>query len=407
MFNKQKTLVGILITILLFSNLYSFGKKPVKTPEISLDTFCESNNKFGFKVFKEIVKEQADENIFISPMSISYALGMTFNGADGKTKEEMAKTLEFGNLTDSEINASFKALMKKLMELDPKVMMEIANSIWYRENVDVLKKFKEVNQDYFQAEIRNMDFSRPQTVEIINNWVSENTKGKITEVIDKIDDLAMMYLINAIYFKGSWTDEFKKARTRNDKFFIAEGKSILCEMMNTSEKNLYFENDDFQAIDLPYGKENFSMIVILPKEGKDINEFISNLNPEDWILWLTKFSKQNGSLYLPKFKIEYELEMNDVLKALGMPNAFTADADFSKMTKKQKLYISNVKHKTFVDVNEEGTEAAAVTVVEMKLTSFKPGFTMKVNRPFVFAIKEKETNTILFIGKIINPIKEK
>ena len=161
MFNKQKTLVGILITILLFSNLYSLGKKPERKPEISLNTFCESNNKFGFKVFKEIVEEQADENIFISPMSISYALGMTFNGADGKTKEEMAETLEFGNLTDSEINASFKALMKKLMELDSKVMMEIANSIWYRENIDVLEKFKEVNQDYFQAEIRNMDFSRP------------------------------------------------------------------------------------------------------------------------------------------------------------------------------------------------------------------------------------------------------
>jgi len=399
MFKKQKTLVGILLAILLFSNLFSFSKKP----EVSLDTFCESNNKFGFKVFKEIVKEQADDNIFISPMSISYALGMTFNGADGKTKEEMAKTLEFGNLTDSEINASFKALMKKLMELDPKVMMEIANSIWYRENVDVLKKFKEVNQDCFQAEIRNIDFSDQETVGIINSWVSENTKGKITEVIDEIDALAMMYLINAIYFKGSWTDEFNKERTREDKFFIAEEKSVLCEMMNTSNENLYFENDDFQAIELPYGKENFSMIVILPKKEKDINEFISNLNLEDWNSWLTGFSKQNGSLVLPKFKIEYELEMNDVLKILGMPNAFTADADFSKMTKKQKLFISNVKHKTFVDVNEEGTEAAAVTVVEMKLTSFKPGFFMKVNRPFVFAIKEKETNSILFIGKIVNP----
>ena len=407
MFNKQKTLVVILLTILLFSNLYSLGKKPVKTPEISLDTFCESNNKFGFKVFKEIVKEQTDENIFISPMSISYALGMTFNGADGKTKKEMAEVLEFGNLTNSEINASFKALMEKLMELDPKVMMEIANSIWYRENIDVLEKFKKVNQNYFQAEIRNMDFSEPETIEIINNWVSENTKGKITKVIDEIDALSMMYLINAIYFKGSWTDEFNKERTHKDKFFISNGKSVSCEMMNTAEENLYFENDDFQAIDLPYGKGDFSMIVILPKKGKDINEFISNLNRENWNSWLTKFSKQSGSLFLPKFKIEYDLEMNDVLKALGMPKAFTDAANFSRMTKRQKLYISNVIHKTFVDVNEEGTEAAAVTVVEMRLTSFKPGFSMRVNRPFVFAIKEKERNSILFIGKIVNPKPEK
>ncbi|HHE37131.1 MAG TPA: serpin family protein, partial [Candidatus Cloacimonetes bacterium] len=352
-------------------------------------------------------KEQANNNIFISPMSISYALGMNFNGADGKTKEEMAKTLEFGNLTNAEVNESFKKLMTKLMELDPKVMMEIANSIWYRENVDVLKKFKKVNQDYFQAEIRNMDFSKPETVGIINNWVSENTKGKITKVIDEIDALSMMYLINAIYFKGSWTEEFDKKRTKEDKFFYAEGKSVLCEMMKTSEKNLYFENDDFQAVDLPYGKENFSMIVILPKKEKDINEFISKLNVEDWNSWLTGFSKQKGSLVMPKFKIEYDIEMNDVLKSLGMANAFTSAADFSKMTKKQKLYISNVKHKTFVDVNEEGTEAAAVTVVEMKLTSVGPGFFMKVNRPFVFAIKEKETNSIIFIGKIVNPKPEK
>ncbi|MDP8268842.1 MAG: serpin family protein [Candidatus Tenebribacter davisii] len=407
MFIKQKTLVGILLAVMLFSNLFSFSKKPEKLPEVSLDTFCETNNKFGFKVFKEIVKEQTDDNIFISPMSISYALGMTFNGADGKTKEEMAKTLEFGKMTDSEINASFKTLMKKLMELDPKVMMEIANSIWYRENVDVLDKFKKVNQDYFQAEIRNMDFSKPETIEIINNWVSENTKGKIIRVIDEIDALSMMYLINAIYFKGSWTDEFKKDRTKQDKFIISEEEAILCDMMKTSEKNLYYENDDFQAIDLPYGNENFSMIIILPKKDKDINEFISNLNAEDWNSWLSKFSKQSGSLYLPKFKIEYELEMNDVLKSLGMPNAFTDAADFSKMTKEQRLFISNVKHKTFVHVNEEGTEAAAVTVVEMKLTSFGPGFFMKVNRPFVFAIKEKETNSILFIGKIVNPKLEK
>jgi len=407
MFIKQKTLVVVLLALLLCSNLFGLSKKSAKVPEISLDTFCESNNRFGFKVFKEIDKEQTDDNIFISPMSISYALGMTYNGADGKTKEEMANTLEFGNMTTSEINASFKALMKKLMEQDPKVMMEVANSIWYRENIEILKKFQKANQDNFQAEIRNMDFSEPEVIAIINNWVSDNTKDKITKVIDEIDPLSMMYLINAIYFKGSWTDEFNIERTREDKFYIAEGKSVICEMMNTSEKHLYFVNDDFQAIDLPYGDENFSMVIILPKKGKDINEFISNLNLKNWNSWLTKFSKQNGSLFLPKFKIEYELEMNDVLKSLGMPNAFTDAADFSKMTKKQKLFISNVKHKTFVDVNEEGTEAAAVTVVEMKVTSYKPGYTMKVNRPFVFAIKEKDTNSILFIGKIINPKPEK
>ncbi len=403
MFKKQKKIVGIIVTLLVFSNLFSFSKKQEEVPEISLDTFSESNNKFGFKVFREIVKEQTAENIFISPMSISYALGMTFNGAEGKTKQEMANTLEFGNLTDSEINASFKALMKKLMELDPQVIMNIANSIWYREGVDVLKKFKMINQSYFQAEIRNMDFADPQTKNIINNWVNEKTNGKIEKVIDEIDALSMMYLINAIYFKGSWTEAFKKERTREDKFFYAEGKSVLCEMMKTSEKNLYFENKDFQAVELPYGKENFSMVVILPKKEKDINKFISNLNLEDWNAWLSGFSKQKGTLVLPKFKIEYDIEMNDVLTSLGMPEAFTSAADFSKMTKKQKLYISNVKHKTFVDVNEEGTEAAAVTVVEMKLTYTGPGFFMKVNRPFVFAIKEKETNSIIFIGKIANP----
>lgn len=403
MFGKQKKMIGIVMILLLAANLFSFSKKQAKVPEISLDTFCESNNKFGFKVLKEILNEQPDENIFISPMSISYALGMTFNGADGITREEMAKTLEFGNLTTAEINESFKKLMKKLIELDPQVMMKIANSIWYRDDIDILKPFKEVNRDYFNAEIRNMDFSKKETVGIINNWVNENTNGKIDKILDEIDALSMMYLINAIYFKGAWTNEFDKKRTREDKFFYAKGKSVMCEMMSSSEKIMYFENKDFQAVDLPYGKENFSMVVILPKMEDDLNKFISNLNNEDWNSWLTGFSKQKGSLSLPKFKIEYDIEMNDVLKNLGMGNAFSPAADFSKMTKKQKLYISNVKHKTFVDVNEEGTEAAAVTVVEMKLTSAGPGFYMKVNRPFVFAIKEKETNSILFIGKIVNP----
>ncbi|MBL7067908.1 MAG: serpin family protein [Candidatus Marinimicrobia bacterium] len=376
--------------------------RDLTTAEIKL---TESDNKFGLKLFGKIVETEQDENIFISPLSVSMALGMTYNGADSTTLEAMHETLEYGDLTIQEVNESYQSLIELLTELDPKVIFDIANSIWYREGFPVENDFLTTNQDYFDAVVRALDFSSDDAADIINAWVNEKTNGKIEEIVDSpIDPLTIMFLINAIYFKGTWTYEFNEENTTDDIFYLPDGSEKECKMMSHQCDHNYFESEQFQAIDLPYGDAGFSMTILLPKPEVNIDSLIAQLNNETWNSWLGSFSEQEVSFYLPKFKLEYEISLNDVLSALGMSVAFEPNlADFTNINKDGNLYISNVKHKTFVKVNEEGTEAAAVTSVEITLTSISSGITMHINRPFVFAIRENHSGTILFIGKIIEP----
>jgi len=371
-----------------------------------------SDNNFGFKLFKEIVKEENNKNIFTSPLSVAMALGMTYNGANGSTQEAMQKTLELSGLTLQEINESYKSLIELLTNLDPKVKFQIANSIWYRKIFPVEDEFIDINKTYFDAEVSGLDFSDPNASKIINGWVNEKTNGKIAKIVDApINPLTMMFLINAIYFKGIWTYQFDESQTKDDRFTLPDGSKKPCKMMTQENEFQYFENDDFQAIDLPYGDGDFSMTILLPRLEKDIDSLIAALNQETWNLWINSFQKRELTLQLPKFTLEYEIKLNDVLGTLGMEIAFNPNlADFTKMYKKEavgaNLYISNVKHKTFVEVNEEGTEAAAVTSVEMTLTAVPFKLLMRIDRPFICAIRENRSGTILFIGKIVEPTLE-
>jgi serine protease inhibitor len=368
----------------------------------------ESDNKFGFKLFKEINKTEKDKNVFISPLSVSMALGMTYNGADGSTKEAMETTLELSGLTIQEVNESYQSLIDLLAGLDPKVIFEIANSIWYRLDYFLPEEeFINLCETYFDAEVRGLDFNNPDAADTINAWVNENTNGKIEEIVDKpIDPAIVMFLINAIYFKGTWTYEFDEDETKDDWFYLLDGSKKACKMMEQGGEYNYFSNDDFQAIDLPYGDGDFSMTIFLPHPGKNIDSLIAEFDEENWDNWINSFSKDSVNIYIPKFKLEYELELKDVLTALGMGIAFVPyQADFTKMYSGGGVWIDKVKHKTFVEVNEEGTEAAAVTSVEMGFTSVGPsrGFVMRVERPFVFVIRENHSQTILFMGKIVEP----
>ena len=368
----------------------------------------ESSNQFGIKLFRKIVENEQNKNIFISPLSVSMALGMTYNGADSTTLEAMHETLEYGDLSIDEVNESYQSLIKLLTELDPKVIFEIANSIWYREGVSVENDFLNINQTYFNAVVRALDFSSDDAADIINAWVDENTNGKIDKIVDSpINPLTVMFLINAIYFKGTWTYEFDEENTRDDTFFLPDGSEKECKMMSHQCDHNYFENELFQAIDLPYGDAGFSMTILLPKPGINIDSLIAQFSNDSWNSWISSFSAQEVNLYLPKFKMEYKISLKNVLCALGMSIAFDPyQADFTKINTNGNLYISNVKHKTFVKVNEEGTEAAAVTSVEITLTSIGSSITMHINRPFVFAIRENHSGTILFVGKIVEPIWE-
>ena len=388
----------------------SSPNKPPRELSRAEKSLVESDNNFGLKLFQEIVKKERDKNVFISPLSVSMALGMTYNGANGSTQEAMQKTLQLSGLAIQEVNESYKSLIELLTGLDPKVKFQIANSIWYRQNWVLERDFLNLCNTYFKAVIRGLDFNDPNASNIINGWVNENTNGKIKGIVDApIDPLTVMFLINAIYFKGTWSYEFDINLTQDDWFTLPDGSQKPCKMMLQKGDFQYFETPDFQAVDLSYGEGGFSMTIFLPRLQKRIDDLVAEINQENWNQWINSFSKHKGTLQLPKFTLEYGLTLNNVLRALGMAIAFDpSQADFTKMYKgPDSLFISMVKHKTFVEVNEEGTEAAADTSVEIRTTSVAPtGFSMKVDRPFVFAIRENHSQTILFIGKIIEPTLE-
>jgi len=368
----------------------------------------ESSNQFGLTLFSKITEAEPNENIVISPLSVSMALGMTYKGANSTTLEAMHETLGYGDLTIQEVNESYLSLITLLTDLDPDVIFDIANSIWCREGFYVEDSFISTNQDYFDALVQSLDFSRSDAADIINAWVCDNTNGQIEEIVTPpIDVSTIMFLINAIYFNGNWTYEFDPENTETTPFFLPDNSQIDCQMMSYKCEHSYFSNDQFQAVDLPYGDGKFRMMVILPNNNIDIDAFIADIDNNAWNTWLNEFEKTEINLYLPKFKLEYKNELNDELSAMGMEIAFDpTNADFSGINPDIQLFISKVKHKTFIEVNEEGTEAAAVTSVEISFTSAGGGNstpTMRVDHPFIFAIHEINTGAILFIGKILKP----
>jgi serpin B len=284
--------------------------------------------------------------------------------------------------------------------------MEIANSIWIREGFEALQAFLDVNKTFFDAVVEVLDFSDPGAADIINAWVKEKTHQKIEEIVEKpIDAMTVMFLINAIYFKGTWTYEFDPDETAAE-VFHAPGGDQTVQMMSMNVTVPYMQTEDFQAVNLPYGDELFSMVILLPKPGKDIDALVAALSDEDWANWLGAFAEQEGDIYLPRFELEYETSLNEVLMALGMEVAFTGAADFTGIHPAGGLFISNVKHKTYVKVNEEGTEAAAVTSVEIGYTSAPEGFVLRVDRPFLFVIHDAHSKALLFVGKIVDPPSE-
>ncbi len=404
----------IFITFLLYLPgmggimLFSQSKKAISESSESQKELISSCNQFGFKIFGEIVKSQENSNIFISPFSISMALGMVYNGASGSTYDAMQKTLELSGVSGLEMNKSYQHLTEYLLSLDPEVKLQIANSLWYRQRFSFEKEFRSTLEKYFNAIVKGVNFDSPATISQINNWVDSNTNGKIKEIISSIDPSTMMILINAIYFKGIWTEEFDKKKTMNDRFTLPDGSTTPCKMMMQKGDFNYFENEDFQAIDLPYGDGKFGMTIVLPRPGNSINKLAMNLSQQKWDDWTANLAKQKGTIQLPRFKLEYELMLNDVLAALGMGIAFEPQkADFTGISKSGDLYLSKVLHKTFVEVNEEGTEAAAATSVIVGITSVKPaGFVMRVDRPFLFIIRERGSGSILFAGTVVNPQSE-
>jgi serine protease inhibitor len=408
---KKVLFVFILILLLTFGCNVVEPTEPLRDLSSAETKIVESDNSFGLKLFKEINAEQTDSNVFISPFSISMALGMTYNGARTSTEEAMRTTLEFGDLSMGEINESYKSLIELLTGIDTDVDFNIANSIWYRDDFTFEQDFFERCRDYFDARVSGLDFSQSEAAkDTMNNWVDENTNGKIEEIVDHVDPLTdVMFLINAIYFNGIWTYRFEEEDTKDDVFHMPGGSTKECKMMEISSLFKYFEDSLLQAIDIPYGKGNYSMTVILPGYGSDIDELIAGLSKEKWDEWMNSFSEDTVTLFLPKIKLEYKIKdlLEKALTSLGMGVAFDdQEADFTGMYEPGSIFIDRVIHKTFLELDEEGTEAAAATVVAMSLTSTGEDLGIKVNRPYIFAIRENHSGTILFIGKIVDPVWE-
>jgi serpin B len=293
------------------------------------------------------------------------------------------------------------------MHVNPSSELTVANAMFANKNFEFVKAFMDSNQKYYGAKLETLDFADLSTVNKINNWVKDNTKNKIPSILDKVAPDAILYLVNAVYFKGVWLDEFKKDETQPVDFKLSNGGKKTVEMMNRSEKMSYFAGNNFQAVMLPYKDKRLQMCIFLPDKKSNITAFINSLTPESWSQWREQFRKEEGHLGLPRFKVEYKTELSEVLKAAGMPCAFEDNcADFKKMIE-QNAMISRVLHKTYLEVNEKGTEAAAATAIEMSVTSApmnpKPPFEMICDRPFVVAIQDEKTNAILFLGAIVDP----
>ena len=409
----MKTIFTTLL-LLVFGTLFSCQQENIVEDEnktINLDEksalLIEADNAFGLEIFQKARKISKEENIMISPLSISVAFAMAYNGADKDTKTEMEKAMKLNGLTTEQINNSYKMLINALQSLDKDVVFEIANAIFYADGFSVKPDFLNINKTVYDAEVKKLNFGSPSAVPTINDWVADKTHEKITKIIEQLNPLDRMVLLNAIYFNGIWTNKFDEKGTHQLNFTKTNGTNIEVPMMKKEEKLNYSSNSLFSAIKMPYGKGQFNMIVILPANGKNSHEVISELTATNWKSWMKSFeTKDPVVVTMPRFKFAFETKLNNILSDMGMVKAFQPNiADFSKMSN-EELYISSAVHKSFIDVNENGTEAAAVTSITFTTTSIgnePPKTYFTVNKPFVFAITEKDTDAILFIGEVQNP----
>ena len=362
-----------------------------------------ASNAFSFGLWKRVNLAQKDTNVFVSALSASFSLGMAMNGAANQTFDEMRNALQFGGASLADIDAGYKSLIALLTSLDKSVTMEIANSIWYRNTFPFNQSFLDDGANFFGATIKPLDFnSVDASLSAINGWVNTQTKGKIPTIVDKIDPNDVMFLINAIYFKGNWREKFDPAQTQ-DATFHASGGDQTVRLMHRHAKMLYTETPTYQAVDLPYGDSAFTMTVVLPKTGTNVESLVASLDAGAWQTLATSLRTGDIDLSLPKVKMSYARSLIPDLQGLGMIIPFMGgSADFTRMsTRGRDLYISSVRHKTYVDINEEGTEAAAVTSTGISVTSAPVTTVMRVDRPFVFIIRERLSGTVLFMGKVV------
>lgn len=404
---KKSIIIGItliLVVALVGCDLFPGGEAAHEyDPDKVSVEFIEGNNEFAWNLMKELNEEDQEENIFISPISISTALSMTYQGARGETKEEMAKVLGYMGMEDEVLQESYQEFLKYLVALDPDIDLNIANSIWYREGEAIEEDFLAINQEVFNALVEEIDFSHEEAADRINDWIEEATEGKIEEMLEgPIPGNVIMYLINAIYFKGDWSVPFEEELSFEGQFTAITGEIQEIMMMRRNGEVEYGEGENYKSVRMPYGEnENTAMYVILPKDEGDINEFLSTMNNEQWQeIKKNTLPTQDVELQIPRFEMEYGIKsLKDALVRLGMKEPFDMEANFDGI--RPGIFIEEVLHKAVIEVNEQGSEAAAVTVVAMAESAAMETPSFIADRPFIFVIANDEANSILFMGKAI------
>ncbi|GAA0182714.1 serpin family protein [Clostridium sediminicola] len=378
-------------------NDYVIKEKALTEP---VHNISEANNKVAFKMLKETINVNKNKNTVISPISMNTILSLTQNGAAGETKEEMMNALELVANDDDYINKSYKNIIGNYNSLES-IEVKMANSIWIQEGLQVEDNFKNDGRVNYEARIQNVDFSKKSTLFIINKWIEEHTNGKIKDIVNSFEDTAVA-LINSVYFKGKWLNQFKENMTSKREFTNSQGKVKNVDMMRETLFVQYNKGDTFESVRLPYEDDNFGMYIFLPNEESNIEEMLKEVNFNNWSKLTANATENDIEVQLPKFKIEFEQELNEMLQGFGMKKAFEGGADFSNLSKNHDLFISLVKQKCYIDVNEAGTEAAAVTAVMLEESAMEIGEIPQfiVDRPFVYAIADRNTGMILFMGEV-------
>lgn len=360
----------------------------------------QASNAFGLELLRRLHADQPEKTVFLSPLSASMALGMTLNGAAGETWEGMRTALRFGDLSQDEINAAYRGLIDLLRGLDPAVTFEIANSIWHRLDRVPLDDFQQTVESVFDARIHGLDFADPTAAETINDWVKRATRDRIETIVEPpIPANVIAYLINAIYFKGDWTDRFDPELTHSGPFHLADGGTETVRFMDRTGEALTRFTEHYVAAELAYGGEAFAMTIVVPRDDVTISQLVEHLASGGWAELVDGLEPAELRVILPRFELEWEASLNDPLIAMGMADAFTGAADFSRMFA-TGAHIDEVKQKIFLKVDEEGTEAAAVTSVAMVECACAPP-EVRADRPFILAIRERLSGTVLFIGAIV------
>lgn len=417
---KKNLIVSILIVIVLLiaifiGAVYNVSKPDSNTMEAlavdtnataeSITSLTNSMNTFSFNMYKEITLEN-NENIFFSPYSIFVALSMTYEGARGDTADEMYNILGFPQNNDTTL-CSFGSIYNKFNQ-NKEYTLNTANALWVKKGYKFLDSYLSFIRDYYMGKATEVNFSdRANAAALINDWIKDNTGGKIKDLIKESDisDALTMILTNAIYFKGLWANQFDVEDTMERDFELSNGETISVPTMSLSNDDInwnYMENDELQILELPYKGDKLSMFILLPKEN-NITALEEMLTLENFTNWKMDLYETNVEVKLPKFKLETEYNLKEHLQNMGMKIPFTPNADFSGMNGKQDLFIEKVRHKAFIEVDEEGTEAAAATSVDMALTAIPNTIEFNCDHPFIFLIQHKETGVILFMGKVGNP----